>query len=142
MPSAPLAVAANLERADGLLRRASEAGAELAVLPEMFNTGYGLQPDYAPYAEAGDGPTLAHLSGLIPRKVALDLDIPVVFANQCGATRTTIPVLRTQIADRFAGLSSLCDGRHGLPIRAGAAEEVVLSSLTVVSSRGSQSCRS
>src|SRR3954468_9565744 len=44
-----------------MLRQAYEAGAELAVLPEMFNTGYGLCPDYAPYAEGRDGPTLTHL---------------------------------------------------------------------------------
>src|SRR4051794_18964570 len=61
MPAEPLRVAANIERADALLRQAHESGAELAVLPEMFNTGYGLLPDYAPCAEAADGPTLAHL---------------------------------------------------------------------------------
>ena len=34
------------------------------------------------------------LSTAIPEKVALDLGIPVIFANQCGETHTTIPVLR------------------------------------------------
>ena len=34
------------------------------------------------------------LSDAIPAKVAVDLGIPVIFANQCGETRTTIPVLR------------------------------------------------
>ncbi len=53
------------------------------------------------------------LSNAIPEKVALDLGIPVVFANQCGETQTTIPVLRTTISDQFAGQSSICDGRHG-----------------------------
>ena len=43
------------------LRTARDAGAELAVLPEMFNTGYGLCPDYGPYGETADGPTLSHL---------------------------------------------------------------------------------
>ena len=39
--------------------------------------------------------------------------MPVIFANQCGETHTTIPVLGTRIKDRFAGQSSICDGRHG-----------------------------
>ena len=50
------------------------------------------------------------LSGAIPAKVAIDLGIPIAFANQCGETHTTIPVLGTQIRDRFAGQSSICDG--------------------------------
>jgi predicted amidohydrolase len=61
MPSATFRVADNVARADAWLRQARDAGAELAVLPELFNTGYGLCPDYAPYAEAADGPTLEHL---------------------------------------------------------------------------------
>ena len=51
----PLNVATNLERADLLLCEAHQAGAEIAVLPEMVNTGYGLCPDYGPYAEGRDG---------------------------------------------------------------------------------------
>jgi predicted amidohydrolase len=51
-------VSANLRQADELLRQAHQGGAELVVLPEMFNTGYALCPDYQPYAEALDGPTL------------------------------------------------------------------------------------
>jgi predicted amidohydrolase len=261
MSAQPRQTAANLERADALLREAHNQGAELAVLPELFNTGYSLMPDYGPLAEGPDGPTLAHLrkrsrrwgmavaagfverdgrhlydalafctpdgaqhiyrkrnlvfwerfrfrpghaplivktrwgrigfaicadmiyrsvwesyrdqidlavvaaawpdfadrhtgrkhwlfgrvgplSGEIPRKVARDLGIPVMFANQCGATRTTIPVLKTQIADRFAGLSSICDGRHGAPVLAGVDEQVVVSTVTVHSPRGLKSCRS
>ncbi|MBY0398358.1 MAG: carbon-nitrogen hydrolase family protein, partial [Thermoleophilia bacterium] len=61
MPCAALDRSANVERADGWLRTASEAGAEIVVLPEMFNTGYGLFPDYGPYAEDPGGPTLTHL---------------------------------------------------------------------------------
>src|SRR5262249_45356233 len=63
------------------------------------------------------------LSGAIPAKVALDLGVPVIFANQCGETRTTIPVLRTQIKDRVAGQNCICDRRPGArgrpPRRAG-----------------------
>jgi predicted amidohydrolase len=63
MPAELSQIAANLERADALLGEASRAGAKLAVLPEMFNTGYGLLPDFGPGAEGTDGPTLRHLSG-------------------------------------------------------------------------------
>ena len=63
MPAELSQVAANLERADAFLGEASRAGAVLAVLPEMFNTGYGLLPDFGPSAEETDGPTLRHLSG-------------------------------------------------------------------------------
>jgi predicted amidohydrolase len=261
MPSELGKVAANVERADDLLRRAFEAGAEVAVLPEMFNTGYGLVADYAPTAEGRDGPTVRHLvgrarqwgltiaagfveregrhlydalalvepdgtiqvyrkrnlvfwerfrflpgrqpvvartrfgrvglaicadmiysrvwsdyrgridlaliasawpqfacrqsgrkhwlfghvgplSGAIPHQVALDLGIPVVFANQCGTTRTTIPILRTIIDDRFAGLSSVTDGRHGPPSVAGVEEQVLLSELTLHPTQGPSQCRS
>lgn len=261
MPSGLGEVAANVERADDLLRRAHEAGADLAVLPEMFNTGYGLVPDYAPTAEGRDGPTLRHLaerarrwdltiaagfverdgrhlydalaliepdgtiavyrkrnlvfwerfrfrpgrepviartrfgrvglavcadmiyrrvwddyrgridlaliasawpqfacrrsgrkhwlfghvgplSGAIPHQVALDLGVPVVFANQSGLTQTTIPILRTIIADRFAGLSSVTDGRHAPPEIAGVDEQILLSELTLHPARGPNPCRS
>ena len=36
---------------------------------------------------------LGPLSAQIPATVARDLAVPVIFANQCGATRTTIPLL-------------------------------------------------
>lgn len=261
MPCEPLQVAQNVARADSLLHRAYLSGAELAVLPELFNTGYGLLPDYAPVAEGPQGPTLEHLrkrsrqwkmdiaagfveregrhlydslayvtpdgetqiyrkrnlvfwerfrfqpgrqrtvvqtrwgrvglaicadmiyrkvwrdyrdridiaivsaawpdfadrntgkkhwlfghvgplSGAIPGKVALDLGIPVVFANQCGQTQTMIPIIKQWIADRFAGLSSISDGLHGEPTLAGVDEQVLLSSLTVHSHRGLKSWRS
>ncbi len=61
MSAEMMAVAENLERADDLLREAHLGGAQLAVLPEMFNTGYGLLPDYGPVGEGLDGPTLSHL---------------------------------------------------------------------------------
>ncbi|WP_406699895.1 carbon-nitrogen hydrolase family protein [Singulisphaera sp. Ch08] len=261
MNSEPLRVADNVARADGLLRQAYEGGAELAVLPELFNTGYSLCPDYTPYAEGRDGPTLDYLrkrsrqwrmdiaagfveregrhlydsiayvtadgethvyrkrnlvfwerfrfmpgreplivttrwgrigfavcadmiyrrvwrqyrdridmaivsaawpdfadrntgkkhwlfghvgplSGAIPGKVAYDLGIPVVFANQCGSTQTMIPVIKQRITDRFAGLSSISDGLHGATVLAGVEEQVLLSSLTVHSHRGLKSWRS
>src|SRR5262249_42675496 len=78
------------------------------------------------------------LSGSIPSRVSQDLGIPVVFANQCGETRTIIPFL-ARLADRFAGQSCVCDGRHGLAERAGVDEEVVVSSVTVHPQRGLKS---
>jgi N-carbamoylputrescine amidase len=258
MPSVPLDVAGNLQRADEQLRAAHAQGAELAVLPELFNTGYSLCPDFGPYSETADGPTLTHLrrrsrqwqmaiaagfverdgrhlydslafavpdgelkiyrkrnlvfwerfrfrpgrwpvvvttpwgrvglaicadmiyrkvwndyrdridvavvsaawpnfacrdsgrrhwllghvgplSQAIPAKVAEDLDIPVVFANQCGETHTNIPILRTRINDRFAGLSSICDGRHGAPVRAGDEPALLVAPITIHHAKGPKS---
>jgi predicted amidohydrolase len=260
MPCDQLDVSANLHRADDLLRSAHDAGAELAVLPELFNTGYGLCPDFGPFSETSEGPTLSHLrrrsrrwrmaiaagfverdgrhlydslvfcapdgefqiyrkrhlvfwerfrfrpgraplvvdtpwgrvgfaicadmiyrrvwndyrdridlavvsaawpnfadrdsgrrhwllghvgqlSGSIPAQVALDLGIPVVFANQCGETDTTIPVLGSRIKDRFAGQSSICDGRHGEPVRAGREPSLLVAPITLHHQRGMKSCR-
>ncbi len=61
MPSDPLDVAGNIQRADDQLDAARDRGAELAVLPELFNTGYSLLPDFGPYGETADGPTITHL---------------------------------------------------------------------------------
>ena len=258
MPSDLLDVSANLNRADDLLRSARDSSVELAVLPELFNTGYSLCPDYGPFSETADGPTLCHLrersrqwrmaiaagfverdgrhlydslvfcspagdmqiyrkrhlvfwerfrfhpgrsplvvktpwgrigfaicadmiyrrvwnayrgridlavvsaawpdfadrdsgrrhwllghvgplSGAIPAKVAKDLGIPVVFANQCGLTRTTIPVLGTKIEDRFSGQSSICDGRHGVPVLAGREPALLIAPITLHHQRGLKS---
>jgi N-carbamoylputrescine amidase len=260
MPSDYLDVPANLHRADDLLRSARDSEVELAVLPELFNTGYSLCPDYGPYSETAQGPTLTHLrqrsrqwkmaiaagfveregrhlydslvfcapdgelqiyrkrnlvfwerfrfhpgrapvivstpwgrvglaicadmiyrkvwndyrgridlavvaaawpnfadresgrrhwllghvgplSASIPATVATDLGIPVIFANQCGETRTTIPVLRTRIKDRFAGQSSICDGRHGAPVRADNDLDVLIAPITLHHQRGMKSWR-
>jgi N-carbamoylputrescine amidase len=261
MPCDHLDVSANLQRADDHLLRAHEAGVELAVLPELFNTGYSVCSDYGPFSESLDGPTLLHLrrrsqrwrmgiaagfveregrhmydslffctpdgevhiyrkrnlvfwerfrfrpgrsplvvptswgrigfaicadmiyrrvwndyrgridlavvsaawpdfadrdsgrkhwllghvgqlSGSIPSKVATDLGIPVIFANQCGETHTAIPVLGARIRDRFAGQSSICDGRHGEPVRAGRDPALLVASVTLHHLRGMKSWRS
>jgi N-carbamoylputrescine amidase len=261
MPSDLLDVPANLDRADELLRTASDSSVELAVLPELFNTGYSLCPDFGPYSETAKGRTLCHLrqrsrqwkmgiaagfveregrhlydslafclpdgdvriyrkrnlvfwerfrfhpgqsplivrtpwgrigfaicadmiyrrvwngyrdridvavvsaawpdfadresgrrhwllghvgplSGAIPAKVAMDLGIPVIFANQCGLTRTTIPVLGTSIEDRFSGQSSICDGRHGVPVLAGREPALLIAPITLHHQQGLKSWRS
>lgn len=253
--------AENLDRADAWLEGAYRRGVELAVLPEMFNTGYALIPDYGHLSETIDGPTLRHLSARsrqwrmgiaagfverdghhlydslafclpdgrvevyrkrnlvfwersrfmpgrsplivdspwgrigfavcadmiyrriwdsyrhrvdlaivsaawpefacsqsgrphwllgrvgplsadLPDLISRDLGVPVIFANQCGATWTTIPLLGARLADRFAGFSSVCDGDVAPPERAGQDEGVVISPITVhPATKGSDPCR-
>ena len=86
------------------------------------------------------------LAGAIPAAVAKDLGIPVVFANQTGHTRTTIPFVGTwiteKIADRFAGQSCIADGHHGQARLAGWTEEVLLSEITLHPQRGPRTWRS
>ena len=86
------------------------------------------------------------LAAEIPLKVSRDLNVPVICANQCGATRTTIPFfglgLTQRIDDRFAGRSSICDGHRTEPVVAGVEVQVVLSEVTVHNFRGPRSCRS
>ena len=250
MPSEPMNVAANVARADELLRQAHTAGASLAVLPEMFNTGYAFSANFDAVAEDRTGPTLRHLtersraldmaivagfvereghhlydsvfyvqpdgktaiyrklnlvfwersrfypgrdpvvvstpwgrigfavcadmiyrktwasyrgridlavitaawpdfanrltgrkdwllghvgplSAAIPGRVAVDLGVPVVFSNQVGETQTVVPILRSRIPDRFAGQSSVTDGRHASSVVAGVDEQVVLAPVTL-----------
>jgi predicted amidohydrolase len=89
---------------------------------------------------------IGHLSGSIPSRVAQDLGVPVVFSNQSGPTRTTIPLLGSlimeNIPDRFAGLSSISDGLHGSTVRAGVEDEVIVSNITIHSPKGPKSCHS
>ena len=81
------------------------------------------------------------LSAAIPCKVAADLGIPVIFSNQCGDTKTTIPVIKTTIHDRFAGQSSICDGRHGAPVRADREPALLVAPITLHPKRGLKSWR-
>ena len=55
--SAPGRVEANLKAAEALVREAADAGAELVVLPEFFNTGYQFSDDTYVLAEWRQGRT-------------------------------------------------------------------------------------
>ena len=80
------------------------------------------------------------LAARIPALVADDLNIPVAFANQCGPTRTKIPVMMTRLDDAFAGRSALADGRGGVRLVAGTDEETILGDLTTRIRRGARPC--
>ena len=102
-------------------------------------------PDFADRESGQRHWLLGHigpLSGAIPAKVALDLGIPVIFTNQCGPTRTTIPVLGTKIEDCFSGQSSICDGRHGVPARVGREPALLIAPITLHHQRGLKTWRS
>lgn len=60
-------VGANLARAESLITAACAAGARLAVLPELFGTGYRLDQDYHQYAETVPGPTTDFLTCMAAR---------------------------------------------------------------------------
>lgn len=83
---------------------------------------------------------LGPLAATIPTAVARDLGVPVVFANQVGHTRTTIPILGTRVAERiddtFAGTSAVVDGRHGGAAVAGRAEGLTLAEVTIHPQQG------
>jgi len=57
MDANPAPVADRLARADRLVNHAAAAGAQLIVLPELFNTGYGYSDANHRLAEPSNGPT-------------------------------------------------------------------------------------
>ncbi len=60
----PFAVDVNLAAAERLIRQAARQGAQLIVLPELFNTGYAYSPRLTAAAEPLTGPTVARLQAL------------------------------------------------------------------------------
>ncbi len=64
---APAPVTARLERAAGLITQAAEAGARLAVMPELFNTGYEYHPRNYALAEPIDGQTVTWMQAQAAR---------------------------------------------------------------------------
>jgi len=63
MDVAPASVSDRLERAYSLIRDAVSQGAELVVLPEVFNTGYAYTDANYENAERFDGPTIQWMKG-------------------------------------------------------------------------------
>ena len=71
--------AANLARARGWVCRAAEAGARVAVFPELFTLGFTMAPE--PFAEAIPGPTVEAV-GALSREFGLYLVGSAVEAHQ------------------------------------------------------------
>lgn len=63
-------VTGNLDRADNRIRNVVRRGADLVVLPEIWNVGYFAFEQYRSKAEPIDGPTITHL-----RELAVELQI-------------------------------------------------------------------
>lgn len=70
MDVAPAPLPERLARAEGLVRAAADAGAQLVVLPELFNSGYAYRKANYWLAEPPDGPTLSWM-----RCIAARLDV-------------------------------------------------------------------
>jgi hypothetical protein len=67
----------------------------------------------------------------LPKRIAADLDVPVIFSNQCGLTRTRVPLMNAWFEDRFAGASAIVDPRAGTDAQAGLDEALVLGEICV-----------
>ena len=70
MNVAPAPIPERLARAEGLVAAAAGAGAQLIVLPELFNSGYAYSDANYRLAEPPDGPTLSWM-----RHMAARLDV-------------------------------------------------------------------
>ncbi|HSB03179.1 MAG TPA: carbon-nitrogen hydrolase family protein, partial [Anaerolineales bacterium] len=63
----PAPLVERLARAEDLVRRAAQAGAQLVVLPELFNTGYAYRKENFALAETADGPTVQWMKQISAR---------------------------------------------------------------------------
>lgn len=73
-------VGGNLADAKKLLMESKQAGAKLAVLPEMFSTGYKVDEGTSELAESMDGPTISTLLEWANKE---DLWISTSFIERC-----------------------------------------------------------
>ena len=80
----------------------------------------------------------------LPDRIAHDLDVPVIFSNQCGLTRTRVPLMNTWMEDQFAGASAVVDHSTGAYSQAGLQETIVLGEIAIRhnSSLKAAECRS
>ncbi len=58
LDAAPAPLSERLQRAEAVIGQSVQAGAQLVVLPELFNTGYAYRDENFALAEPLDGPTL------------------------------------------------------------------------------------
>lgn len=71
MDVTPSPLEERLRRAELLVKEAARSGAQLVVLPEVFNTGYAFSESNYDNAEPIDGPTVTWM-----KKLSAELDIP------------------------------------------------------------------
>ncbi|MFM7590156.1 MAG: hypothetical protein ACKO85_00030, partial [Isosphaeraceae bacterium] len=67
----------------------------------------------------------------LPDRIAHDLDVPVIFSNQCGLTRTRIPLMNAWLEDKFAGASAVVDHTTGTFSQADLHETIVLGEIAI-----------
>ena len=67
MDANPAPTADRLARAERLVAATAEAGSQLTVLPELFNTGYMFGPENHPLVEPIDGPSVRWMSDTASR---------------------------------------------------------------------------
>lgn len=97
MEAKPFHVEENLDRAHGLIGTACHQGAELVVLPELFNTGYTYDRRLLDHQEPIGGPTTQwmrrqsvqrgiYLAACLPEQGAFGCHDTLVLTTPCGTT--------------------------------------------------------
>jgi predicted amidohydrolase len=97
-------VAGNVDRAERRIEQAAAEGADLVVLPEIFNVGYFAFESYARQAEAIDGPTLTTIAN-----AAADHDVGVLAGSIVEDLDATPDAVSTPAETGYANTSVLFD---------------------------------